>query len=135
MEQPTPGRRSPSVRTIEELVREGKTLAAIGEDYGVSRQRISQILKNYGFSVEQIRPTVKRGVKCPKCQSDRTHAHGQTDAGNDRFLCLSCEKTFTIVKPKAKGKPLSNVERQRRFQAKKRLARSNQGDRATNNPD
>ena len=123
MEQPVPGKRSPSVKTIEELVKQGHTLAAIGDQFGVSRQRIHQILNAIGQSVGAIRPSKGHGVNCPHCGNDRTHAHGHTEAGNDRFFCASCKRTFTIVKPKPRKKPLSNAERQRRFQAKKRSSR------------
>jgi transposase-like protein len=121
-EQSIPGKRSPSASTIAELIKSGKTLAAIGDMYTISRQRVHQILCKGGLSVEQIRSSQGHGVNCPHCQSDRVHSHGATKAGNDRFFCPFCKKTFTVLtQPKAKRKKaMTNAERQRRFMARKK---------------
>lgn len=34
-------------------------------------------------------------MQCPLCGHDRTHKHGKTSKGGQRYLCPCCEKTFT----------------------------------------
>ena len=95
-------KRSPSASTIEQLIKSGKTLAAIGADYGVSRQRIHQILNANGRSVGAIRPHKGHGVNCPHCGNDRLHAHAATSAGNPRLYCPICRRAFVVgAKPKS----------------------------------
>ena len=34
-------------------------------------------------------------MKCPLCGHHKTHKHGKTSKGNQRYYCLLCDQTFT----------------------------------------
>ena len=34
-------------------------------------------------------------MKCPLCGHEKTHKHGKTSKGNQRYYCLNCQQTFT----------------------------------------
>ena len=34
-------------------------------------------------------------MKCPICGHHKTHKHGKTSKGNQRYYCLVCDQTFT----------------------------------------
>ncbi|NET35522.1 MAG: IS1 family transposase, partial [Cyanothece sp. SIO1E1] len=34
-------------------------------------------------------------MNCPFCDHSKTHKHGQTSKGNQRFKCAHCGSTFT----------------------------------------
>ncbi|MBZ0154659.1 MAG: topoisomerase DNA-binding C4 zinc finger domain-containing protein [Alphaproteobacteria bacterium] len=36
------------------------------------------------------------GVKCPFCDSEAVYRYGRAWTGKQRFLCLLCEKQFTV---------------------------------------
>lgn len=34
-------------------------------------------------------------MRCLLCSHDKTHKHGKTSKGSQRYLCLNCKQTFT----------------------------------------
>ena len=63
-------------------------------------------------------------MTCPRCGSNRAYNNGLTPAGSQRYKCADCRKTWTII-PKKTGRPIlghpmTNAERQRRYQARQR---------------
>ena len=34
-------------------------------------------------------------MECPLCGHDKTHKHGKTSKGSQRYLCPTCQQTFT----------------------------------------
>jgi transposase-like protein/IS1 family transposase len=45
-------------------------------------------------------------MNCPECNSDKTKKNGKDRKGNQRFICLACEKTFD-TKDRIEGKNLA----------------------------
>lgn len=64
-----------------------------GGDYGVDDSDISDI------SVVRDTETI---VRCPTCGSDAYYRYGKTANGKKRFLCLSCNRQYTLEKSVAR---------------------------------
>lgn len=80
------------IDAVRELKKAGKTYAQIGEQFGVSRQRIAQLLMNNNTRSELINSA---GGKCQKCgaETDVLHAHhSDYDKDADIVLCASCHR-------------------------------------------
>ena len=66
-------------------------------------------------------------MTCPRCGSPKFYNNGLTPAGSQRYKCADCRKTWVLAPKKTGIKPIlgrtmTNAERQRRHQAKKRKA-------------
>lgn len=50
-------------------------------------------------------------VNCPSCFSKALYKYGKTKTGKQRFLCLVCNKQFSIgtTKHEIKGKPICPI--------------------------
>ncbi|RJR46781.1 MAG: Insertion element protein [Desulfobacteraceae bacterium] len=46
-------------------------------------------------------------IRCPRCNSDAYYKYGKTAKGEDRYLCLSCNRQFTkdSSKPEISERP------------------------------
>lgn len=53
--------------------------------------------KYHATTFEELALFVKRPIKCPKCFSERYILNGHTPKGTQRFRCLDCYSTFTLL--------------------------------------
>lgn len=67
-------------------------------------------------------------MKCPKCGSENTRYCETLESGSVRYYCRDCKKKWTPNRKRSGtkyllGRKLTNAEKQKRFQAKKRRSK------------
>jgi Homing endonuclease associated repeat/Sigma-70, region 4/helix-turn-helix, Psq domain len=77
----------------------GATLQEVGDEFGVTRERVRQILKAAGYSTEEARKTLARTTRCSREEEAVTRLHG---GATIQSVAQSLDMTVSAVRALAK---------------------------------
>lgn len=82
---------------FQKFIELNRSLVAVGNHFGVTRQNVEQHLRKYP-PYQEYKRSPPPTQPCPRCQSDRTKANGKAEKAyqhaTHKFKCLACQYSW-----------------------------------------